>query len=118
MKLVVTTAHGLEEELCGQARDIATQLGASYVSRKQSNLKKLALQWKAEGVVVVAKQRISCHWHCLLYTSVVPGKADQSYGIHVAALAGLPEEIIAKAQKNLAELEQGETHQIGISRCV
>ena len=49
---------------------------------------------------------------------VVPGKADQSYGIHVAALAGLPEEIIAKAQKNLAELEQGETHQIGISRCV
>ncbi len=63
MKLVVTTAHGLEEELCGQARDIATQLGASYVSRKQSNLKKLALQWKAEGVVVVAKQRISCHWH-------------------------------------------------------
>ena len=36
---------------------------------------------------------------------VAPGKANRSYGIHVAALAGLPEEIIRRAGEVLAELE-------------
>jgi len=34
-----------------------------------------------------------------------PGPADRSYGIHVAALAGLPAQLIARAQKILAGLE-------------
>jgi DNA mismatch repair protein MutS len=38
---------------------------------------------------------------------VIPGCADKSYGIHVAALAGLPGEIITRAKYNLAELEGG-----------
>ena len=37
---------------------------------------------------------------------VVPGGADRSYGIHVAALAGLPAAVIARAQQVLAELEK------------
>ena len=37
---------------------------------------------------------------------VVPGGADRSYGIHVAALAGLPPTVIARAQQVLAELER------------
>lgn len=37
---------------------------------------------------------------------VVPGGADRSYGIHVAALAGLPSGVIARARQVLAELEQ------------
>ena len=36
---------------------------------------------------------------------VVAGGADRSYGIHVAALAGLPAHLIARAQQILAELE-------------
>ncbi len=36
---------------------------------------------------------------------VVPGGADRSYGIHVAALAGLPGPLIARARQLLAELE-------------
>ncbi|OPX82805.1 MAG: DNA mismatch repair protein MutS [Pelotomaculum sp. PtaB.Bin013] len=36
---------------------------------------------------------------------VVPGKADRSYGIHVARLAGLPGEIIRRAAEILAGLE-------------
>src|SRR4030088_2780040 len=36
---------------------------------------------------------------------VVPGGADRSYGIHVAALAGLPSGVIARARQVLAELE-------------
>ena len=37
---------------------------------------------------------------------VVPGGADQSYGIHVARLAGLPQAVITRAQQILAVLEQ------------
>jgi DNA mismatch repair protein MutS len=37
---------------------------------------------------------------------VVPGGADRSYGIHVAALAGLPAGVIARARQVLGELEQ------------
>ena len=37
---------------------------------------------------------------------VVPGGADRSYGIHVAALAGLPPGVIARARQVLAELER------------
>jgi DNA mismatch repair protein MutS len=36
---------------------------------------------------------------------VVPGGADRSYGIHVAALAGLPSGVIARARQVLGELE-------------
>ncbi|MFZ5644183.1 MAG: DNA mismatch repair protein MutS [Bacillota bacterium] len=36
---------------------------------------------------------------------VVPGKADRSYGIHVAALAGLPPDIISRAREILTGLE-------------
>lgn len=36
---------------------------------------------------------------------VVPGKADRSYGIHVARLAGLPEEVLSRSRDVLASLE-------------
>lgn len=36
---------------------------------------------------------------------VVPGKADRSYGIHVAALAGLPPEVTGRAREILDSLE-------------
>jgi len=38
---------------------------------------------------------------------VVPGVADRSYGIHVAKLAGLPGDVVARAQEVLAALEEG-----------
>ena len=37
---------------------------------------------------------------------VVPGGADRSYGIHVAALAGLPPQLIARARDILGDLER------------
>ncbi|NOT22583.1 MAG: DNA mismatch repair protein MutS [Nitrospiraceae bacterium] len=45
---------------------------------------------------------------------IVRGGADRSYGIHVAKLAGLPPEIIARAVQVLAQLEQPDTA-IGVS---
>ncbi len=37
---------------------------------------------------------------------IVPGGADKSYGVHVARLAGIPKEVIARAGEVLVELEQ------------
>ncbi len=39
---------------------------------------------------------------------IVPGAADQSYGIQVARLAGLPAPVIERAREILANLEEGE----------
>ncbi|NLN19473.1 MAG: DNA mismatch repair protein MutS [Firmicutes bacterium] len=39
---------------------------------------------------------------------IVPGSADRSYGIEVARLAGLPEEVIESARRILSELESTE----------
>jgi DNA mismatch repair protein MutS len=37
---------------------------------------------------------------------IVPGGADKSYGIHVAQLAGIPRQVIHRAQEILEELER------------
>lgn len=42
---------------------------------------------------------------------VLPGKADRSYGIHVAQLAGIPRKIIDRANDILITLEQESTDQ-------
>ena len=39
---------------------------------------------------------------------IKPGAADRSYGIEVARLAGLPEDVIARSEQILTELESGE----------
>ncbi|MBI4745044.1 MAG: DNA mismatch repair protein MutS [Deltaproteobacteria bacterium] len=39
---------------------------------------------------------------------IVPGGADRSYGIHVARLAGLPQELLRRAREILLNLEKGE----------
>jgi DNA mismatch repair protein MutS len=38
--------------------------------------------------------------------TVVPGATDRSYGIHVAKLAGVPEEVVTRAKKILKEIER------------
>ena len=38
---------------------------------------------------------------------VAPGGADRSYGVHVAQLAGLPRDVVARAQEVLSRLEDG-----------
>ena len=39
---------------------------------------------------------------------IAPGTADKSYGIHVARLAGMPDEVINRSNEILANLEEGE----------
>jgi len=40
--------------------------------------------------------------------SIAPGRADRSYGIHVAQLAGVTEPVLRRAREILARLESGE----------
>jgi DNA mismatch repair protein MutS len=44
---------------------------------------------------------------------IAPGSADKSYGIHVARLAGVPEDVLNRANEVLAELE---THHVATRR--
>jgi DNA mismatch repair protein MutS len=44
---------------------------------------------------------------------IVPGPASQSYGIHVARLAGIPDSVVARAREILAGLESGERAALG-----
>ena len=37
---------------------------------------------------------------------IIPGKADRSYGVHVARLAGLPQAVVARAEEILLDLER------------
>ncbi len=37
---------------------------------------------------------------------IVPGGADKSYGIHVAQLAGIPRQVVRRAEEVLEELER------------
>lgn len=48
----------------------------------------------------------------VLLHEVMPGRADKSYGIHVAKLAGVPEEIIERAEEILLSIKQNEKAQI------
>ena len=44
---------------------------------------------------------------------ITEGAADRAYGVHVAALAGLPRAVVARARELLAQLEAGEAGRPG-----
>lgn len=64
------------------------------LSEKHSGVINLSVAVKESGDTVVFLKK------------VFPGKADKSYGIHVAQLAGLPEQVIARANDILEHLEK------------
>jgi DNA mismatch repair protein MutS len=47
---------------------------------------------------------------------IVPGPSDQSYGIHVAKLAGIPRPVIERAKEVLLNLEKLELDETGLPR--
>lgn len=47
---------------------------------------------------------------------IVPGPSDQSYGIHVAKLAGIPREVVERAKEILFNLEKQELDDAGLPR--
>ncbi len=66
-----------------------------------------ALEGKLEGVKnynITAKKQ---HGTLIFLRKIVPGSADDSYGIEVAKLAGVPDSVIKMARKYLEELDNG-----------
>ena len=49
-----------------------------------------------------------CDGDIVFLRKIIAGKADRSYGIHVAKLAGLPQEVVGRAQTVLSQLERPE----------
>jgi DNA mismatch repair protein MutS len=53
--------------------------------------------------------RVEERGHTIVFLpSIAPGRADRSYGIHVAKLAGVPEPVLARAREILSRLEAGD----------
>ena len=47
---------------------------------------------------------------------IVPGGADKSYGVHVARIAGIPPQVVARAHEIQARLEVSDINQETISQ--
>lgn len=47
---------------------------------------------------------------------IIPGPSDQSYGIHVAKLAGIPRDVIDRAKEILFNMEKQELDDLGLPR--
>ncbi len=65
----------------------------------------------ADGIPGVVNYHVDAReWHdeIVFLRKVVPGRADRSYGIQVARLAGLPPKVVERAREILSALEQDE----------
>ena len=67
-----------------------------------------ALKGRLEALKCVTMRVKEWQSEIVFLHEVVPGAASQSYGIHVARLAGLPDGAVARAEAVLQTLERGE----------
>ena len=69
-----------------------------------------AATWKLTTPGVVNAHVAAREWKddIIFLRKIVPGRADRSYGIQVARLAGLPPDVIARAKEILTGLEHDE----------
>jgi DNA mismatch repair protein MutS len=74
-------------------------------------------------LVLTAERVVNCsvavkEWQgdVVFLRRIVPGPASQSYGIHVARLAGVPESVVVRAREVLHNLESGERNEAGEPR--
>ncbi|RMG31557.1 MAG: DNA mismatch repair protein MutS [Gammaproteobacteria bacterium] len=66
-----------------------------------------ALAEQVDGIGNVHLDAVEHGDRIVFLHSVKPGPADRSYGLHVAALAGIPSPVLEHARRKLAELEGG-----------
>ena len=109
----ISIAWSVAEFLCRNAAIQAKTLFATHYHE----LTDLALTLpNVQNFSVLVKEK----GHTITFLrKIVPGAADKSYGIQVARLAGLPDEVIERAGdilKNLEEGELGETGQPKLAR--
>jgi DNA mismatch repair protein MutS len=63
-----------------------------------------------DGIANVHLEAVEHDDRIVFLHAVKDGAADRSYGLHVAALAGVPQHVIQLAQERLHDLEQQEQH--------
>lgn len=86
---------------------IMEQVGAfALFATHYHELTELAEQYpQLENFTVAVKEN---RGDIVFLRRIIPGRANRSYGIHVAKLAGIPAPVLARAEKTLAELEAGQ----------
>ena len=98
----ISIAWSVAEYLHGKAEAKAKTLFATHyheltdLADTFSGVKNFTVKVKEEGGRVVFLRRI------------VPGVAEKSFGIHVGAMAGLPQEVVDRAKQILRNLEANE----------
>lgn len=95
----ISIAWSVAEYLHGNAKAKAKTLFATHyheladLADTFNGVKNFTVKVKEEGGKIVFLRRI------------VPGVAEKSFGIHVGAMAGLPEEVVKRAEQILKNLE-------------
>ena len=102
----LSIAWAITEYLLDRCRVGARTLFATHY-HEMTQLEKVREGIKNYTVSVQEKNQ-----EVLFLRKIVEGKADRSYGIHVAKLAGLPNQVIDRAQEILMQLEGGEATSI------
>ncbi|MEO6145787.1 MAG: DNA mismatch repair protein MutS [Sulfuriferula sp.] len=91
------------------ARQLAEKIHAhTLFATHYFELTRLPLEWRQ--IVNVHVEAIEHKDRIVFLHSVKDGPASQSYGLQVAALAGVPASVIQAARRHLVALEQGATH--------
>jgi DNA mismatch repair protein MutS len=89
------------------AVDLATRIQAfTLFATHYFELTQLPEQYA--GIVNVHLEAVEHDDRIVFLHAVREGAADRSYGLHVAALAGLPAHVVRQARKRLLELERNE----------
>ena len=91
------------------ARQLAEKIRAhTLFATHYFELTRLPLEWRQ--ITNVHVEAVEHKDRIVFLHSVKDGPASQSYGLQVAALAGVPASVIQAARRHLVALEQGTTH--------
>ncbi|MBR2490398.1 MAG: DNA mismatch repair protein MutS [Ruminiclostridium sp.] len=129
----MTEVAELLKHATGRSLLILDEIGRGTSTYDGMSIARAVLEWCAAPKRLGAKTLFATHYHeltvlegqlpgvknfniaarkkkdeIIFLRKIVPGGADQSYGIEVANLAGVPSKVIRRAREILKELESGE----------
>jgi DNA mismatch repair protein MutS len=128
----MTEVAELLKNATGKSLLILDEIGRGTSTYDGMSIARAVLEWCADKKKLGAKTLFATHYHeltclegqipgvknyniaakkkkddILFLRKIVRGGADQSYGIEVAKLAGVPDKVIQRSRQILEELEQG-----------
>ncbi|MBQ1471837.1 MAG: DNA mismatch repair protein MutS [Eubacterium sp.] len=94
----LSIAWSTVEYLCNEKNRIRTLFATHYHEMT-------ALEESLRGVVNLNVDVSESGGNIVFLHKIVPGSASRSYGVHVARLAGVPEQLLSNAENKLTQLE-------------